>query len=107
MGSNTATTLSSVAPATVRRRQRMGTPRPTQRHTSGSTHGAGPTDPNGAVERAPLEILMSIAAHTRHLLRTQAALDRHERAETLLARAKAAVPLAPAGRIGLLVLCCA
>ena len=82
----------------------MDTPRPTHRHTSGSSHAAGPTDPNGPVERSTIEILMSIADDTRHLLQKEIELARHEITEALLAKAKAAVALAAAGIIGLMVL---
>ena len=71
----------------------MDTPRPTQRHTSGSSHGAGPTDPNGPVERSTIEILMSIADDTRHLLQKEVELARHEIVEALLAKVKAAAAL--------------
>src|SRR5438132_13502284 len=100
MGSNTATTPSSVPSATVSRRQRMDTPRPTHRHTSGSSHGAGSTDPNGPVERSTIEILMSIADDTRHLLQKEIELARHEVTEALLAKASAAAAIARAGNIG-------
>ena len=82
----------------------MDTPRPTHRHTSGSSHAAGPTDPNGPVERSTIEILMSIADDTRHLLQKEIELARHEIVEALLAKAKAAAALAAAGVIGLMVL---
>ncbi|HWD72185.1 MAG TPA: phage holin family protein [Actinomycetota bacterium] len=82
----------------------MDTTRPTQRHTAGSSHGAGPTDPNGPVERSTIEILMSIADDTRHLLQKEVELARHEIVEALLAKAKAAVALAAAGIILLMVL---
>ncbi len=82
----------------------MDTSRPTHRHTSGSSHAAGPTDPNGPVERSTIEILMSIADDTRHLLQKEIELARHEIVEALLAKAKAAVALAAAGIIGLMVL---
>ncbi len=82
----------------------MDTPRPTHRHTSGSSHAARPTDPNGPVERSTIEILMSIADDTRHLLQKEIELARHEIVEALLAKAKAAVALAAAGIIGLMVL---
>ena len=82
----------------------MDTPRPTHRHTSGSSHDAGTTDPNGSVERSTIQILMSIADDTRHLLQKEIELARHEIVEALLAKAKAAVALAAAGIIGLMVL---
>ena len=82
----------------------MDTPRPTHRNTSGSSHDAGPTDPNGPVERSTIQILMSIADDTRHLLQKEIELARHEIVEALLAKAKAAVALAAAGIIGLMVL---
>jgi len=56
------------------------------------------------VERSTIEILMSIADDTRHLLQKEIELARHEIVEALLAKAKAAVALAAAGIIGLMVL---
>jgi len=56
------------------------------------------------VERSTIEILMSIADDTRHLLQKEIELARHEIVEALLAKAKAAVALAAAGIIGLIVL---
>jgi hypothetical protein len=82
----------------------MDTLRPTQRHTSGSGHDAGPTDPDGPVERSTIAILMSIADDTRHLLQKEVELARHEIVEALLAKAKAAAALAAAAIIGLMVL---
>lgn len=82
----------------------MDTLRPTQRHTSGSSDDAGPTDPDGPVERSTIAILMSIADDTRHLLQKEVELARHEIVEALLAKAKAAAALAAAAIIGLMVL---
>src|SRR6266550_1813856 len=96
MGSNTATTSSSVAPATVSRRQRMDTPRPTNRRTSGSGHAAGTTDPNGSSERSMFEILMSIADDTKHLLQKEVELAKQEIVHTLVAKATAVAALAAA-----------
>src|SRR2546429_8089611 len=86
------------------RRQRMDTPRPTHKHPSGSSQDAGRTDPDGSAERSTLEILMSIADDTRHLLQKEIELARHEIVEALLAKVKAAAALAAAGIIGLMVL---
>ena len=82
----------------------MDTPRPTRKHTSGSSHEAAPTGPNESADRSTLEILMAIADDTRHLLQKEVELARHEIVEALLAKAKAAAALAAAGIIGLMVL---
>jgi hypothetical protein len=71
----------------------METPRPT--HTKRR---------NGSPERSTIEILLSIADDTKHLLSKEIELARHEIVEALLARAKAAAALAAAAIIGLMVL---
>jgi len=82
----------------------MDTARPTHRRPSGSSHGAGSTDPNGPVERSTIEIIMSIADDTRHLLQKEIELAKQEIVHTLVAKATAVAALAAAGVIGLLVL---
>jgi hypothetical protein len=68
-----------------------GTPRPTQ-HRDGSS------------ERSTIEILMSIAEDTKHLLTKEVELAKQEIIATLVAKATAVAALAAAGVIGLLVL---
>ena len=66
-------------------------PRPTQRHDETS-------------ERSTVEILMSIADDTKHLLTKEVELAKQEIIETLVAKATAVAALAAAAVIGLLVL---
>ncbi|HXL41757.1 MAG TPA: phage holin family protein [Actinomycetota bacterium] len=82
----------------------MDTPRPTRKHTSGSSRDGAPSGPNESADRSTLEILMSIADDTRHLLQKEVELARQEIVQALMAKAKAAAALAAAGIIGLMVL---
>ena len=70
----------------------MGTPRP-----------ALTEHRNGAPERSTLELLLSIADETKHLLTKEVELARIEIVEALLARVKAVAGLAVAGFFGIFV----
>lgn len=59
---------------------------------------------NGARERSTLELLMSIADDTKHLISKEVELARIEIVEALLARAKAVAGFAVAGFLGLFVI---
>ena len=43
----------------------MDTPRPTRKHTSGSSHDGAPSGPNESADRSTLEILMAIYQSAR------------------------------------------
>jgi hypothetical protein len=71
------------------------------------THGDSPRPTqhrDEPSERSTVEILMSIADDTKHLLRKEVELAKQEIIGTLVAKATAVAALAAAGVIGLLVL---
>ena len=74
----------------------MDTPRPTRKHTHTGT--------NESSERSTVEILMSIADDTKHLVQKEIELARHEIVQALVAKAMAVGAFAAAGVIGLMVL---
>ena len=71
------------------------------------THGDSPRPTqhrNASSERSTVEILISIAEDTKHLLTKEVELAKQEIVQTLIAKATAVAALAAAGVIGLLVL---